>query len=193
MSIPMKKENPRKICQQYFLLLSHKLPIDIVRYIIQPNGSVLINEECILSIFIGELQKEITRRLQIMIDLFVDWRTNGIFPKKLLSILDPCSNYHDKYSEVIFSNPGKYLKVSCSIERDRCEIPILISPPIYDFPHAEISFVHNEIIRELNKNSNITNVIFWSSFLDELRTIITFGRSSVTMKLKNDSGSFYIT
>ena len=130
----MEKKSPLEICQGYFVILLHKLPIDLVREIIHPTDNVFMNENCISSIYIGQLQTEIRHRLQTMIDIFIEWQASRRIARPFVSILDPFSKYHNAYRSIILSEPGKYCTVHCPIETDRCEIPMLIHPPMYDFP-----------------------------------------------------------
>ena len=120
-----------------------------------------------------------------MIDLFVSWKMKERLPTSFPPILDSCVQYNPCYYEYILSDPLQYLPVHCSIKRDRCEIPLRIYPPMYNFPNANITYVYNELIRYYihHKKRYATLSDFpWYFFLKELRYIILFPSTNLPIQ-----------
>lgn len=167
---------PLSICKMYENLLLETTPLipDVVRVIINSSGGAFLTAETFQDQYQSEIKNEIEYRLQNMIDIFEEWRTTRQIRERMVSVLEPCSSYHECYYAPIFRDPLRHLGVKCSIERDRCEIPILINPPLYNFPHAHITYVFNELIRELKKDNCMTTTFMWMEFVSELYKIITY-------------------
>ena len=170
------KNTPLSICKMYEHILLEKTPLvrDVVRVIVHSSGNAFLTAQTFQEQYQSELKSEIEYRLQHMINIFEEWRVSRRIDERMMSVLEPCALYNECYYSPIFLDPLRHLGVGCSIERDRCEIPILISPPLYNFPHAHITYVFNELIRELKKENCMTTTLIWKEFLSELYKIITY-------------------
>ena len=152
----------------------------IIHEILGENG--FISKSSILDEYTHIVQKKIQNRLQHNFNLFAKEYTNN----EIVKIPDsPLHGIKYEYNECYYTKLLKnsyisFKNVKCPVKRDRCEIPLGISPKIYTYSQDDITFVYNVLRKKNNwieledfKVNNYIKIHRWKNLFDDLHLLIT--------------------
>jgi len=152
----------------------------IIHEILGEKG--FISKSSILEEYTCSAQNKIQNRLQQNFNLFAKEYNNNEIVKIPDSPLQGIKYEYNEcyYTKLLKNSHISFKNVKCPVKRDRCEIPLGISPVIYTYSQDDITFVYNVLRKKNNyielEDFEVNNYIKlhrWKKLFDDLHLLIT--------------------